>query len=97
MIRDRKDAVLRDLRRIPGIGRAVSEDLWQLGCRSVADLKHQDPEDLYTRLCELQGTQVDRCMLYVLRCAVYFASHEVHDPERLKWWKDGGRAMQAST
>lgn len=25
-------------------------------------------------------------MLYVFRCAVYHAFHEVHDPEPLKWW-----------
>ena len=52
---------------------------------------------LYERLCELQGCHVDRCMLYVLRCAVYFASGERHDPELLKWWhwKDGGLAFRS--
>jgi hypothetical protein len=30
--------------------------------------------------------QVDRCLLYVFRCAVYFAEHTRHDPELLKWW-----------
>jgi hypothetical protein len=25
-------------------------------------------------------------MLYVFRCAVYFATEEFHDPELLKWW-----------
>jgi hypothetical protein len=25
-------------------------------------------------------------MLYVFRCAVYYASNETHEPERLKWW-----------
>lgn len=29
---------------------------------------------------------MDRCMLYVFRCAVYYASSEQHDPELLKWW-----------
>ncbi|WP_394701143.1 helix-hairpin-helix domain-containing protein [uncultured Methanolobus sp.] len=29
---------------------------------------------------------LDRCMLYVFREAVYFASNEEHDPELLKWW-----------
>jgi hypothetical protein len=38
-------------------------------------------------LCFYEATQVDRCMLYVLRCAVYFASHTTHDPELLKWWR----------
>ncbi|MBC8473125.1 MAG: pathogenicity locus, partial [Planctomycetes bacterium] len=26
------------------------------------------------------------CMLYVLRCAVYYASNTEHDPDLLKWW-----------
>jgi len=29
---------------------------------------------------------VDRCALYVFRCAVYYASHAKHDPEKLLWW-----------
>jgi Pathogenicity locus len=86
-----KRAVLKEFRRIPGVGPAVAGDLWRLGLRSVADLRGRDPQALYDRLCELQGMHVDRCMLYVMRCAVYFASNEQHDPELLKWWswKDG--------
>jgi hypothetical protein len=36
---------------------------------------------------------VDRCWLYVARCAEYFASEARRDPEKLKWWnwKDGGK------
>ena len=94
MSADARAASLRDFRRIPGVGRTIAEDLWSLGLRSVDDLRGGDPQALYERLCELQGVHVDRCMLYVLRCAVYFASRERHDPELLKWWswKDGGRA-----
>ena len=43
-------------------------------------------EQLYQQLCVQQGQHVDRCMLYVFRCGVYFASHKKHDPEKLKWW-----------
>lgn len=83
--------VLGDLRRIPGVGKAIALDLWNLGLRSVDDLRGRDPADLYARLEALAGTHVDRCMLYVLRCAVYFAETADPDPERLKWWnwKDG--------
>ena len=83
---DERRAVLKELRRIPGVGASVAEDLWRLGMRRVGDLRGEDPQALYERLCELQGAHVDRCMLYTFRCAVYFASHERHDPERLKWW-----------
>ncbi len=79
--------VLRELQTIPGVGKTVARDLWNLGVRRVADLRRQDPERLYTRLCKLQNAQVDRCMLYVMRCAVYFASTSRPKPELLKWWK----------
>ena len=74
------------LQKIPGVGKAVSRDLRTLGIREPDDLKGQDPEELYERLCLLQGKQIDRCMLYVLRCAVYYATEEDPDPELLKWW-----------
>ncbi len=77
---------LRGLRSIPGIGKSIAQDLRNIGINSVSDLDGRDPERLYAEMCEMQGVQIDRCMLYVLRCAVYFASHEQHDPELLKWW-----------
>jgi hypothetical protein len=76
----------KDLKRIPGVGASIAEDLYDLGIRFVSDLKNKDPEDLYERLCNLKGCRVDRCMLYVFRCAVYFATEEKHKPELLKWW-----------
>jgi hypothetical protein len=86
MVATERAETLKELRVIPGVGKSIAEDLWDLGLRSVQDLKGQDPEELYVRLCAMQGTQIDRCMLYVFRCAVYYASHEQHDAELLKWW-----------
>ena len=92
-------AAIHDLRRIPGVGASIAEDLWNIGVRSVADLHSGDPDDLYVRICLHEGVPVDRCMLYVLRCAVYFASNTVHDPELLKWWrwKDGPAVPSLTT
>ncbi|MBP2653707.1 MAG: hypothetical protein H6Q73_1276 [Firmicutes bacterium] len=75
-----------ELERIPGIGKSMAGDLIELGYTTVASLKNQDPEKMYNRHCELKGCCVDRCVLYVFRCAVYFASNEVLEPEKLKWW-----------
>ncbi len=86
MLEPLKQDVLKEFRRIPGVGKSIAEDLWNLGLRSVQDLRGRDPEELYAAICTLQGQHVDRCMLYVFRCAVYYASHEVHDPQLLKWW-----------
>jgi Holliday junction resolvasome RuvABC DNA-binding subunit len=86
MVKSLKQSVLRELRQIPGVGKKIAEDLWNLEIRSVHDLKDNDPEALYRKLSNHKGAQVDRCMLYVLRCAVYYASNKSHDPELLKWW-----------
>jgi hypothetical protein len=81
-----KKQSLKDLQAIPGIGKSIAEDLWQLGIRRVKDLKGKDPERLYSRRCTQVGTRIDPCLLYVFRCAVYYASRKRHDPELLKWW-----------
>ena len=71
---------------IPGVGPSIAADLRGLGIRKVTDLERADPQKLYERLCEQTGTKQDRCVLYTFRCAVYYASRPVHDPEKLKWW-----------
>jgi hypothetical protein len=81
-----QQTILKEFQQIPGVGKSIAQDLWNLGFRSVQELKDQDPEELYVRQCIQQGTHVDRCTLYVFRCAVYYASNEQHDPELLKWW-----------
>jgi hypothetical protein len=82
----RSQAALKDLRRIPGIGPSLARDLLDLGYSRVDSLAGEDPEAMYAALGRLRGTHIDRCVLYTFRCAVYFASHADHEPERLKWW-----------
>ena len=74
------------LETIPGVGPNMARDLLDLGLGKVGDLEDQDPEEMYQRLCALRGAHLDRCVLYVFRCATYYASNQVHDPELLKWW-----------
>ncbi len=81
-----KKDVIKELRTIPCVGEQVAEDLWDLGYRASSELKGKDPEKIYEALFHLQGGVVNRCMLYALRCIVYYVSHEEHDPELLKWW-----------
>jgi hypothetical protein len=85
--------VIAELSRIPGVGPSLASDLYLLGIREVAELRSQNPERLYDDLCTQVGSKVDRCVLYVFRCAVYFATETPHDPEKLKWWnwKDASR------
>lgn len=81
---------LKDLQRIPGVGKSISQDLLDLGVTGVAPLADRDPQELYEQLRALRQQHIDRCVLYVFRCAVYFADNEAHgrphDPELLRWW-----------
>jgi nucleotidyltransferase/DNA polymerase involved in DNA repair len=74
------------LQEIPGIGPSLSRDLERLGILQVSDLIGCNPQELYDELIQLEGQHVDRCVLYVFRCAVYYASTIDPDPEKLKWW-----------
>ena len=77
-----------ELRQIPGVGKQMEQDLLALGYTNVASLRGADPQELYERECIRKGEQVDRCVLYVYRCAVYYANTppEKREPELLKWW-----------
>ncbi len=79
---------LRDLRRIPGVGKSIALDFYQQGFRSVAQLQGCEPDVLFQRQCEIQGCHVDRCWLYVARLARYFAQTPVQEQEKEKllWW-----------
>ena len=79
-------AALRELRTIPGVGRSLALDLYGLGIRRVADLKRRSPERLYRQLERQTSAKQDRCVLYVFRCAVYFARTGRPQPELLRWW-----------
>lgn len=81
-----KKTGLRELRTIPGVGEKISLNLWGLGIHSIQDLKDRDPEELYFKLCTQKCSHIDRCVLYVFKCAVYYASNDEYDPLLLKWW-----------
>lgn len=78
--------VLKELQTIPGVGKSIANDFYNVGIRKVADLRGKDPEMLYDKICKLYNKKIDRCMLYVCRCAVYFASTEKPQLNKLKWW-----------
>ena len=81
------------LQDMPGVGPNLARHIREIGFHDPSELRGQDPERMYERSCDLHGRNLDRCVLYVYRCAVYYASNDVHDPELLKWWnwKDGSR------
>lgn len=74
------------LMEIPGVGISIAQDLVNIGINQVTDLIDKTPEKLYQRSNRFAGVIQDRCLLYVFRCAVYYASNQQHEPELLKWW-----------
>lgn len=83
---EEKKIVTKTLMQIPGVGKSIANDLFEIGIRKVADLKNRDPQVLYEMSNKKAGAVQDICLLYVLRCAVYYASNKNHNKEKLKWW-----------
>ena len=81
-----KASVINELMEIPGVGKSIANDLYNINIKSIAALKNQSPEELYHLSNQYAGVVQDRCLLYVFRCAVYYASEKKHDTEKLKWW-----------
>jgi hypothetical protein len=83
---DAKKKALKELQQIPGVGVSIANDLWNIRIKSIDDLRGRDPEELYFLSNKFAGAVQDRCLLYVFRCAVYYATVRKHDKELLKWW-----------
>ena len=83
-----RSSIIKELTRIPGVGKSIATDLYNIGIRCIEDLEGKDPEQLYNDSNRFVGCVQDRCLLYVFRCAVYFAvtPKARQDTEMLKWW-----------
>ena len=75
-----------DLCAIPGVGPNMKQHMIRLGYHWVEDLKQANPDEMYQQDCILHGGQLDRCVLYVYRLAVYFSTTPNPEPQKLKWW-----------
>ncbi|MCL1876830.1 helix-hairpin-helix domain-containing protein [Candidatus Saccharibacteria bacterium] len=75
------------LTEIPGIGKTIATNLARINITTVEDFANQNAQELYERWCVTaqNPSDLDRCVLYVFREAVYFANGG-RDPEKLKWW-----------
>lgn len=83
-----KEEAIKELTIIPGVGKSLATDLWNIGIKSILDLKGKDPQILYDFSNTFAGVIQDKCVLYVFRCAVYFAEtpKAKQESEKLKWW-----------
>ena len=74
------------LQQIPGVGRNMVGHLLALGYQQVQDLVGENPREMYERDCLRCGQRLDQCVLYVYRCAVWFAETGGPQPEKCNWW-----------
>lgn len=74
-----------DLQSIPGVGKSIASDLRAIGIARVSDLRGANPDELFDKSNIHAGIVQDRCLLYVLRCAIYYAEGG-REEEKLKWW-----------
>src|SRR3954454_22805555 len=51
------------LTAIPNVGPAIARKLLRLDVHGVDDLRGRDPEELFERLCALDGRRHDPCLL----------------------------------
>ncbi len=78
---------MTDLKKIPGIGSNMAEHLIKAGYPTIASLKGQSADNIYTADCLAQGINVDKCALYCYRLAVHYADHDGQlPPNKQNWW-----------
>ncbi len=82
----KKEEVIKEFKKIPNVGSSIADDLYRLGYRKLSDLKNKNPEKIYADFEKLEGTHVDRCMLYVFRSLVYMAKYQQYRKEDVVWW-----------
>jgi hypothetical protein len=70
------------LRAIPNVGPAMARDLIKLGITRLDDAAGRDPDELYWRLCALDGVRHDPCVRDVFAAVVAHANGEEARP----WW-----------
>jgi hypothetical protein len=71
-----------DLRALPNIGPAIARTLMRLGIERPDNLRGQTAEQLFRRLCDLDGRRHDPCLLDTFVAAVDHANGAPARP----WW-----------
>ena len=71
------------LTSIPNVGPAIARKLQRLGVQEPADLRVQDADELFERLCALDGRRHDPCLLDTFHAAVDVADGKPARP----WWE----------
>jgi len=71
------------LTAIPNVGPAIARQLLRLDIRCLEDLRGRDPDELFERLCAMDGRRHDPCLLDTFTAAVAYADGGPARP----WWE----------
>ena len=71
-----------ELLTLMNVGSAVLGDLELLGIHSIAQLKHETADHLYTQLEKITGAKQDPCMWDTFAAII----HEAQTGEKIPWW-----------
>jgi Pathogenicity locus len=77
------DPALASLTALPNVGPAVARKLLRLGIAGPEDLRGRDPDELFERLCALDGRRHDPCLHDTFVAAVEVADGGPARP----WWE----------
>lgn len=58
--------ILKEFQTLPGVGKSIAMDYWNLGFRSLDEIRPVDPEELYVRCCKLHG------VTWIVVCSTFF-------------------------
>jgi hypothetical protein len=72
-----------DLRALPNVGPNIARMLLRIGIDQPDDLRGRDPEQLFERLCGLDGRRHDPCLLDTFHAIVDVANGAPARP----WWE----------
>jgi Pathogenicity locus len=72
-----------DLTTLPNVGPAVARMLRRVGIERPQDLRGRDPDELFARLCALDGRGHDPCLLDTFTAVVDYAEGAPARP----WWE----------
>ena len=70
-----KESVIAELHKLPEVLEKAAEGIYLLGIKSVADLKGQDPVDMYAKLKDRKDFFAEPCMLNAFKIAVKFSKN----------------------
>ena len=71
MKKTEKEQILATFRTIPGVGKSIAQDFWDIGLRSMNDLNNANPEALYLMLCSL------KTRTWIAVCSMYFGARSI--------------------